>query len=348
VQDRLDREAAYERTKEEGQKWSGVMRRVREAEHLSFPLQPEVRGGTKSGGEVISGFKPANEMESAVQALLDKANLTSEKGMTAHEDAQLQGQDLSVEEIAKRRADLRYQRELMFRAEKRAKRVAKIKSKTFRKLARKRAEKEGVSVEDLERLDPEAAEMQREKIEMMRARERATQRHGARNKFGKDALRGDFGNDDRRQAREEMLDLKERLARKIAGREEGESSDDDESSEGEGEEGEGGVKERAFDQLAALEAAERAERAEQGGKKGLMRMAFMQRARERDMQRVREDEEALRRDIEMFGEEGAAGEGGGGGGSGSEDEDEDEAQVMRLGEGRMVFGGPTVSSHIPV
>ena len=347
VQDRLDREAAYEKTKDEGQKWSGVMRRVREAEHLSFPLQAgEARGGTKSGGEMVSAFKPSNPLESAVQALLDKANLNTEQGLTAAEDAQLQGQELSVEEIAKRRQELRYQRELMFRAEKRAKRVAKIKSKTFRKLARKRAEKEGgggLSIEDLEQLDPEAAEAEREKLERQRARERATLRHGARTKFGTDAMKGDFGNDDRRKAREEMLDVKERLSRKIAGR----GSDDESDSqsdgsagsddEGEDEEGDGGegIKTRAFDQLAALDRAAKADQADKGAKKGLMQMAFMQRAQERGMRAVREDEDALRRDIEMFGEDGESGEGSSG---------EDEGgEVLRLGGGRMVFSGPAVS-----
>ena len=68
------------------------------------------------------------------------------------------GQDLSIEEIAARRADLRHQRELLFRAEARSKRVSKIKSKTFRKLTRKRDEKNQVDMEDLQRLDPQKAE----------------------------------------------------------------------------------------------------------------------------------------------------------------------------------------------
>lgn len=341
MQDRLNREAAYEKTKEEGQKWSGVMRRVREAEHLSFPLQAgEARGGVKSGGEMVSAFKPTNAMESAVQALLDKANLNTEQGLTAAEDAQLQGQDLSVEEIAAKRAELRYQRELMFRAEKRAKRVAKIKSKTFRKLARKRAEKEGggaggLSVEDLEKLDPEAAEAEREKLERQRAKERATLRHGARTKFGAEAMKGDFGNDDRRRAREEMLNTRERLSRKIAGRasdeefDSGDESDSDSDADGEDDVA---IKGRAFDQIAALDRAHKADAEAKGQKKGLMNMAFMQRAQERGMQAVRDEEDALRRDIEMFGQEG----------EGESSGEEGGAEVMRLGEGRMVFSGPAV------
>jgi U3 small nucleolar RNA-associated protein 14 len=53
----------------------------------------------------------------------------------------LQKNDLTVEEVAARRAELRKMKELMFRAEVKAKRVAKIKSKTYRRLRRKEKEK---------------------------------------------------------------------------------------------------------------------------------------------------------------------------------------------------------------
>jgi len=50
---------------------------------------------------------------------------------------------LSVEEIAERRNELRQMRELMFRAEIKARRVKKIKSKTYRRLKRKEKERLG-------------------------------------------------------------------------------------------------------------------------------------------------------------------------------------------------------------
>ncbi|WVQ98454.1 hypothetical protein IAU59_005578 [Kwoniella sp. CBS 9459] len=340
VQERLDREAAYEKTKEEGQKWGGVMKRVKEAEHLSFPLQPEQRGGVKSGNEVLAGFKPENKLESAVTALLKKANLT-EDNMTKREDLALEAQEMTLEEIKERRAALRYQRELMFRAEAKAKRVAKIKSKTFRKLARKRAAKENpeVDLEDLERLDPEAAALEREKLERERARERATLRHGAKSgRWAKD-VGGDANElEDRRKAKEEMLDTKERLQRKIMGQGEGsdsESEDDDDEDEDDEET----IKSRAFDQLATLHGDKAAGSDDQSGKKGLMQMAFMKKAQEREMKKVAEQEAELKRDLEMFGQDGQGG---------SEDEDEDSEDeerpsMMRVGgnEGRMVFSGPT-------
>jgi U3 small nucleolar RNA-associated protein 14 len=90
VQDRLDREAAYEKTKEEGQKWSGAMKRIKEAEHLQFPLQAKERGGVKSSGEVIGSFKAQNQFEDAITSLLNKANLT-ESEVTKREDEDIRG-----------------------------------------------------------------------------------------------------------------------------------------------------------------------------------------------------------------------------------------------------------------
>ncbi|KAL7422121.1 hypothetical protein Q5752_002764 [Cryptotrichosporon argae] len=330
AQARLDREAAYGATRDEAAKWSTLMKRVKEAEHLSFPLQAAApRGGTKSAGEVLNTFAPRAGHESAVHALLAQANLT-DAGVAAAEDAALRGQDLSADEIASRRAELRHQRELMFRAEARAKRVSKIKSKTFRKLARKRdardAEKNGISAEDLERLDPEAAEEARQEAERQRAKERATLRHGAKNgRWARD--QGGEDVEGTRRAKEEMLDLKARLSRKIQGVGSGSESESGSGSEGSDDDDEDAIKSRAFDQLARLDKAS----ADDAGKgKGLANMAFMKKAEEREMKRVREDEAAFRRELE---------------GAADASEDDDGIDVMKLGEGRMVFAGPTAQAQ---
>jgi len=326
VQDRINREAAYEKTKEEGAKWSTLMKRVKEAEHLQFPLQGTDRGGVKSSGEILSEFKPQNKHESAVQALLAKANLT-ETGVKQSEDEALRGKELTMEEIEERRAALRAQRELMFREEAKAKRVSKIKSKTFRKLARKRAAKQGEA--DLEAMDEEELEERREKMERERAKERATLKHSA--KTGRWARDAHAGGEDRQEARAEMFATKERLKRRIEGRGDGseseESEDDDESGD------EGDIRQNAFDQLAKVDEGDNSV-----PEKGLMSLKFMQKAEERKRQARREDEAALRADIEMFGDED---------GEDSREDGEGKASMMKIGGtgGRMVFSGPqTVSS----
>ena len=263
--------------------------------------------------------QPSNDMESAVTALLTAANL-KDSTLGQQEDAALQAQDLSVEEIAARRAELRHQRELVFRAETRAKRVAKIKSKTFRKLARKRDAKAELGLEDLDRLDPERADEEREKMERERAKERATLRHGARSGRWARGV-GEEGGDEGRREKEEMLELKERLQRKIQGVE----GSDDKSSDGDEDEDEDEVKRKAFEQLAELENSTQPETSKG---KGLMAMKFMQNAEKRQMMAVRDEEDQLRRDIEEEKREAEDSDG-----------DEEKAVMETVGgnKGRMVF-----------
>lgn len=196
---------------------------------------------------------------------------------------------LSVEEVAARRAELAKMRDLMFRAEAKAKRLAKIKSKTYRRIRKKErtrlAEKLGEG-SDAEDEDDEEAQMRRE---VERARERATLRHKNTGKWAKAMrLRGELEEDQRRDIND-MLDRGEKLRRKIQGRGDGsdeEESDDEESDEGDGEEGISRIKAKAFDELAALDANEPEEPA---GKKGksIFEMKFMKDAMAREQHKMR-------------------------------------------------------------
>ncbi len=357
VTERLAREAAYAATKAEGDKWGGVMKRIKEAEHLSFPLQAtkgggkeQKRGGTKSAGDIIGTFQvgrggqqapwaasdlssnptwqPNNDLESAVTALLDSANLRDAQIAQAEEDA-LVGQDLSMEEIAARRAELRYQRELLFRAEAKSKRVAKIKSKTFRKLARKRRQGDQMDLEDLQRLDPEAAEQEALKLETARAKERATLKHSAKGGRWAQSQRGQGETADRRLEMEEMLRKKELLKRKIAGR--GADSDDSDEDEDVSDDDEDRIRTSAFDQLGAAEERERQMATEAEGKtKGIMGMKFMQRAMQQDKLKADAEADELRRQLETYGEAAA-----------DEDSGEEDATFMQVqgNAGRFAFAG---------
>lgn len=228
--------------------------------------------------------QPVTELESAVDKLLKSAK------MRENEIAQtesLKMNHLSVEEVAARRAELAKMRDLMFRAEAKAKRIAKIKSKTYRRLKKKErarlAEKLGENEDDL---DDEEAQLKRE---VERARERATLRHKNTGKWAKAMrARGELDEDQRRDINE-MLDRGEKLRRKIRG--EGESGDeddsDDESDMEDGEEGIARIKSKAFDELAALEANE--PEAPEGKKgKSIFEMKFMKDAMAREQRKAHE------------------------------------------------------------
>ncbi|KAJ6582029.1 Utp14 protein-domain-containing protein [Mycena capillaripes] len=278
TQARVDREAAYEATKEEVEKWAPSMKRIREAEHLSFPLQaPKQQVGRVSNAELAAKFKPTTELETAVSRLLATAHLAQDADIQRTEN-QLLAATLSPEEVVRRRNELRQMRELAFRGEVKARRVAKIKSKVYRKIARgkkERAERAGADGED----DDGEDAMRRE---VDRARERAGMRIKRNAKWNRARVEGEeeeeeFEGVGGRREMEIELEREERLARLIRGEKDGASSgsdDDDSGDEG----GEEGIKRSAFNELKSLAAEEAEAPAKQ---KGVFGMKFMQDAMQR-------------------------------------------------------------------
>lgn len=131
-----------------------------------------------------------------------------------------------------------------------------------------------------------------------------------------------------------MLDMKEKLLKKIQGKDEGSSSEEESEDEEEDEET---VKAKAFDQLAQLNSDSGAASQAQD-KKGLMQMKFMQKAQERRMKEVAEQEKDARMQIELFGEDGEREEE-----SGSESDEEPAVVNVGGNEGRLKFSGPIPS-----
>ncbi|EFI28742.1 small nucleolar ribonucleoprotein complex subunit Utp14 [Coprinopsis cinerea okayama7 len=256
AQEKLDRQAAYEQTKEE-------------AEHLSFPLQAE-KAGRVSNLELTAKFKPTTALESAVDSLLKSAKVREDE-IQETEESMLKANNLTVEEVAQRRAELRKMRELMYRAEVKAKRVKKIKSKTYRKLKRKERERMAEKIDE-EDSDDEEAQMRRE---MERARERATLRHKHTGKWARQMKHKHLDVDQRKEI-EEMLDKGEKLKRRIEGLgsdESEEDSDDDMSDEEDPEK----IKADAFDELQKLKETDGDDAEVTAGKKGksVFEMKFM-------------------------------------------------------------------------
>ncbi|KAH8094740.1 Utp14-domain-containing protein [Cristinia sonorae] len=331
TQERLDREAAYEQTKEEVDKWNATMKRIKEAEHLSFPLQAPTTEKTSSL-QLAAKFKPTTEMESAVDKLMKAANLRGEKDIAQTETLKMN--HLTVEEVAARRAELAQNRELMFRAEAKAKRIAKIKSKTYRRLRKKEkaklAEKLGEGDENPEDLDEEG----RLKMEVQRARERATLKHKNAGKWAKAMKhRGELDEDQRRDI-SEMLDRGEKLRRRIRGEESGDDSEGDEDDDSE--EDEDAIKAKAFDELTALQ---REDGSIPEGKKGksVFDMKFMKDAMARDRQRANQMVDDFVKELGGISHEG-----------GEDDvmqSVDHEAQIERVG-GRVVYRPGALSGQL--
>ena len=183
-QDRLDRSAAYEQTKEELGRWTDTVKHNRRADHLMFPLPDNDEKSAKNNTKLqpTSIAKPFNELEATIQSILEESGLATNTGKydedRIREFEDLESNKMSIEEVKARRDQLRMARELLFREEVKAKRIKKIKSKSYRKVHRKQREKE-------ERLNNEAlaeggfepSEDELEAQDRRRATERMGQKH---------------------------------------------------------------------------------------------------------------------------------------------------------------------------
>ncbi|KAH8991945.1 Utp14-domain-containing protein [Lactarius akahatsu] len=284
TQERLNREAAYEQTKAEIDKWTDTMKQIKEvAEHLSFPLQAEPVAKT-SNLELIAKFKPSTELETAVDQLLRRAQMREEDIPKTEE---LKMNHLSTEEVASRRAEVMKTRELLFRAEAKAKRIAKIKSKTYRRLRRR--DKEKHRDEGTDSGEPEESL----KRQAERAKERATLRHKSTGKWAR-AMRqkGEMDVDQRRDMAE-MHGRGEMLRRKIQGEQESSESDYDDDGDGESL---ARLKAHVFDELAEIKREKSDPPKEKS--KGVFDMKFMQDAAAREQREVNQQVDDLMNEVE--------------------------------------------------
>lgn len=177
---------------------------------------------------------------------------------------------LTLEEATARRAELRKMRDLMFRAEVKAKRLSKIKSKTYRRLKKKEKQKllkklGGDAVEEEEDMDEEG----RLKRDVERARERATLKHKNTGKWAKAMkARGEL-DEDQRQDVMEMLERGDMLRKKIRG--DGGSDDDEQSDEDDVDDDK--IRADAFEEISQLHVGE--QEVEPAGSKSVFHMKFM-------------------------------------------------------------------------
>ena len=178
-------------------------------------------------------------------------------------------------------------REFMFRADTKAKRLAKIKSKTYRRLKKqkqKQMEKLDVSEDSV---DDEEKRLQHE---VERARERATLKHKNTGKWAKSMkARGELDGDQRQEVLE-MLQRGEKLRRKIHAKDEGDEDEDD-SDDDIGDEGQ--IRASAFDEVARIAEEEGSEHS----KKSLFSMKFMKDAMVRDNKRAQDMADEFLKDL---------------------------------------------------
>ncbi|KAK4049460.1 hypothetical protein OIO90_005411 [Microbotryomycetes sp. JL221] len=355
LQDKIDREAAYEQTKQQVDGWNETVRKMKgqaglstnDARHekLSLPLL----GGAgdvhrdANANDWTAKFQPTNDLEMSIQQLLEQSQM-SQSALRKQENKALAS--LDPQELIQRQAELRKQRDLMYQAERKAKRVAKIKSKTYRRIHRKQKDKDaiegGLSLEDLAELDKidggDRVGQEQARLEILRAKERATLKHSSKGgRWSRTDIGGLDGLDaERNAAVRDMVAKGEQLRRRIAGIDSGDEQDefdDDDSEEDDDEADLDQIKQTAFDELKSLEEKEAALKASAPKAKGVMGMKFMQDALRRNEAKANAQAQELRRTLEGMDDSADIADVG----------DDDEAPVAMHEQvggnlGRMVFG----------
>ncbi|KIO31825.1 hypothetical protein M407DRAFT_217071 [Tulasnella calospora MUT 4182] len=226
-------------------------------------------------------------MESAVDRLLKRAKLREDAESS---DAGLRTKPLSLEDIRARQAELRRTRESMSRAQSKAARMAKIKSKVYRKIKRREKEKDIARTEDVTTIDPDLAAADRLQQDIDRARERATLRHKNGSKWIRASRVGTDGNTDFSRGVTEMLQRGEALRQRISGTQ-------DDSSESEWETNE--AAETVAHALRELDGLHEDSLNQVSPPSGVLGMKFMQDAIARQMTEVDQEVARFKSDLKQ-------------------------------------------------
>lgn len=277
IQQRHERKAAYEISKKEVNKWKDIVQQNRRADHLYFGNKREFNESTAFALNQSSAVQ--SELQSKVAEVLKESNLVDPQKESTFEE--LATAKMTPEELRKRTAEMRLMRELMFREERKAKRIKKIKSKTYHRIKKKEMLRNraaaGLSDED------------DEEREIARAQERMTLKHRANSKWAKDMVKHGMANDvQTREEIEEMLKQGERLKSKIIDRN---SDEEDENAN--------------ISDLERDNYQDDSEIRDKVGKTGVMNMAFMKNAEAREREANKEALRKLRavergEDMELF------------------------------------------------
>ncbi|XP_057793654.1 uncharacterized protein LOC131010239 isoform X3 [Salvia miltiorrhiza] len=226
VQEMIERKTAYELSKKDITRWEPLVKRNREAPTLFFGEDKDI--GYSTIGAIASEFKPRTDFEKKMASLVNQSEVVE-----AHKKdgaRLLELNEISIEDVKERQERLAKMRDLLFRHELKAKRVKKIKSKTYHRLMKKDKAK---SAEASIRMDPEAAKEHAMKIEFKRAEERMTLKHKNSSRWARRILkRGlDAQDDATKAAFSEQLSQHAALTRKINSIKESSGSDDSSDSD---------------------------------------------------------------------------------------------------------------------
>lgn len=176
--DRLLRKAAYEKASDTLDRWTETVKQNRRAEHLVFPLAQNAHDAGLVNAELmpLTQKNSGTELESTILAIMEESGLgASAKSEAKKPDSHETEEEKSIsrQHLKDKQVQRRREREQFSREQARAKRIKKIKSKSYRRIHRKER------LHDEEKIREEMAETgeldsdaEREAHDMRRAMER--------------------------------------------------------------------------------------------------------------------------------------------------------------------------------
>ncbi|XP_053991413.1 uncharacterized protein LOC128883260 [Hylaeus volcanicus] len=181
---KLERQANYAHVRRGVRKWLPQIHRNAIAEQLTFGnFLTDVKDSTAS---LSSYFKPISSFEKTLAEAL-KMSGVDKKSITPNALNSAVAQPIKDAATTQRLAKLR---SLLFQQQRKAKRLGKIKSKTFRKMYRKtKVEEREKLLSQIETENPELAEEIRRDFEKKRASARMLKQEHARKKWAEMAVR---------------------------------------------------------------------------------------------------------------------------------------------------------------
>ncbi|CAB4011002.1 U3 small nucleolar RNA-associated 14 homolog A-like [Paramuricea clavata] len=211
--ERIQRVVAYEETSKDIGKWDATVQKNRRAQQLSFPLDA-YKPAEMSTTTLATTFKPRTPLEQEIANVLQNSSQMLEredKELSLEEEEALK--NMSLEEALERRHELQKLRALQSYYEQKCRRMKKIKSKKYHRIKR-RAEKRANSKQTFEQLqkeNPELAQVELEKAEKLRVQERMSLKHRNTSKWAKNIIAKGINDVQARQALSEQLRISRQL-----------------------------------------------------------------------------------------------------------------------------------------
>lgn len=230
----IERTKAYKEITKDVSKYQDKVKANREADIVDFTQMDNKTNKSitkKTAKEFASKFTEQNDFEKSIKNILVKNNCESDDKILQKENEELM--KISPEEMQKRYNEIKRYKALLFQKEISNRRKAKIKSKLFHKINKRRKEKEEMKVlQDLSQVDPEAVKNYLEKKKEKRILERMDLKHSINSKFHKTVTRYNLKNDQQvKEAIKDNFALRDKLLEKVKGEDEDDEDNEEEFEE---------------------------------------------------------------------------------------------------------------------